>query len=183
MAFSRRRIFRSGFSLSMLILLASVCSSCRSPNESEEAATNKSCKVTYSGAFTGSHDCMMFINKMSSVPSPYVGGGTRDGTFGFSIMDVPVSIGQYSTSDTNQAIGILNDGVFSAGKLPRQWNLAIGPNARANKGEYQMQIKALSRTESPTGVEQWDIDGTLDATFIAEESTGATGTVAIHMEF
>lgn len=151
----------------------------------QAGATNDSCTVTLSGALNETKDCLMFINQVpSNVNSnAYVGGGTFDGLFGFNIFDVPVATGTYRTDETFSAEGLAVVRTPMAAVPSQRWVLNDNVEGVVDTGTYEMRITAVSASASGSGVTQWPVDGTLDATYTAAEESGAMGTVTVHMEF
>jgi len=69
------------------------------------------------------------------------------------------------------------------------WNVSENdPAGRPKVGTYDLQVTAVASAPANVKVaagtaKQWNIEGTLDATYTGDASTGAAGDITVHVQF
>ncbi len=168
----------------VIALLVCACTSDES-NEDEAPRENDTttCTMTLGGGLQESGvPCILLWNQRGT-GTPYLGGGAQDGHVSFSISDSEPRVGTYSTGGGFKMFGQIID--FK--NQNRQWRAAENFPGEDTVGRFTANITSVrdrSVTDaSGTKIRQWSIHGTVDATYDPIATTGATGSVTVHIEF
>jgi hypothetical protein len=110
-----------------------------------------------------------------------------DGLFTFDLEGVTVAKGSYMTGNTHVWAhgGVKNRSASGV----EWWNLDENDATNIpNVGSYNLQVTAVATAPANVStavgtVQVWPIEGMFDGTYAADPSTGATGTVTVHVDF
>jgi hypothetical protein len=157
-------------------------------------ASPGTCTITLSGATTATSECIGSLLDETEAGGPdvpfisLVGILTNDFGFDFKILPVTAATGTYMTG---------NKSVFASGSIRnnsaaggQQWLVSENdePSVQKDVGSYNLQVTAVASAPaivqvSNKNVKQWNIEGTLDATYAPRADSGATGDVTVHVAF
>jgi hypothetical protein len=167
-------------------LSLALCSGCKSGDDDDNAgsnapATNSSCTVTLSGAIERTDDCTASWLQSSQLadPNPYLGIAELDGSSGFDLFDQSPKVGTWTSGGSFKATALAVD---KLGVGQHNWHLYENSGSE-NVGTYSVTITGVSEGGNSSGFHFWSVDGTIDATLAADESSGATGEVQMHLDF
>jgi hypothetical protein len=158
-------------------------------NGGSRPATNATCKATLSGALSATQDCLIFWHQIPSNmdPKPYIGiSAWPNPVYGmsFNIFDQEPRIGTYKNGGALKTLGLVHDTAMPvAGSPPKVWHISDNLGAQPNVGRYTVNVTGISDVGMRANVHFWEIDGSLDAVYVADESTGAAGEVTLRLEF
>jgi hypothetical protein len=158
------------------------------------SSSGGSCAVTLSGAVTMTLDCVAELDDASAAGGPnvpYVTIGAPSDVFDFSVEPVATMTGTYVTGGIKEYVKGRVVNHATAGTR-QEWNIVENDPAEApnynNVGTYNLQVTGISSAPSIVKIaggnlELWNIEGTLDATYGPDASTGAVGDVTVHVAF
>ncbi len=175
----------SRFGLTTLILIAG-CGSGSTTGPASTGTSGGSCTATLSGPLTQTVACAGSLQQEAGNTGPdqaYVIIEDVTGVFNFEIRYIPVGTGHYGSGDASV---VVTGAVTNVGVTPRQeWDLAANnPNQTPpDSGTYAIDVTQIAGTPHVLALGQaWDTKATLDATYSADPSSAATGTVTVHVD-
>ena len=139
--------------------------------------TQTGCTVTLSGAYSKTHECQVLLRPNTGGSGvPFIQIQSVDGLFAFQLDgEVPPEVGTYEAAtlpDNLEAFGT----VWTArGAGAQTWSLGVN-RPLANQGDFTFTITSIA----PSGSSR-KVLGTLDATYPANASSGASGEVTVEL--
>ncbi|MEI9937526.1 MAG: hypothetical protein WDO69_09935 [Pseudomonadota bacterium] len=171
----------------LAFLVAALIIGCSSSDQGGSGANtgseDSSCSVVLSGGISETAHCNMALYQMPTSTldtRPYIGGGDDTGRFGFQLFGVEPQTGTFTTGQGLTASGTAN---LAVDGNQVEWNVIENEPGQPDTGDYTLVVSSIVSTGSAGGVDKWQLDGTLDATFEADASNSQGGEVTLHMEF
>lgn len=145
-------------------------------------ATKTTCEMTMTGALERSGGCFAYWHQISANADkePYFAGGSYEGLGVLNIYQLQPSTGTFQVGEGRRSQGMITD---VAGVGQQEWRIYENFPDAEDTGTYTVTITGVSDRGESNGVHSWDVDGSLEATFVAVTSTGATGEIELRMDF
>lgn len=172
-----RMAMTAGILGGILALANAACGTSTSPNDANSAAT---CKVTLSGAVTGTHGCVVAMGLNSTTDTVDMGvsaaiSQTEQFSLALKFPGTALTAGTF-TSSTDGAAGAVVES-----QIPKVWDAVRGDPP--DQGTFSITISGTGTpvTGNTGDVGYLNTHGSADATMPAIASSGATGTVTVHV--